>query len=364
MRKSWLGLILVLLFTACDDTPKVEDQNEGVGMDEVVSDQPATPSTPSTQNPKLDSLNTYLTSNPYEVSALVARTREYINQKNLKYALADAKAAYDLDSTNTEVLLNWGEINYFFNKTRISRDAWVECARIDKENIDCRLKLAELYHIVGEYEKSLKLAREVTSIDNQNATAYLILGLDYRDGINDTTTAIKYIQKAIDIQDDYFEAIEHMALLYTHKAKFNFDSVDMAITESYYKRMTQLQPDNYWVYYNKGIYYYNLQDWNRCLESLTQASQLKPNDPEVYLTLGMVHIQIDALPEAEDLFTKAIKYSPSEANYRAYYSRGYVNELQGDYTNAVRDYQQAKRFNPTYEPAKVALQRLANQNAE
>jgi tetratricopeptide (TPR) repeat protein len=115
------------------------------------------------------------------------------------------------------------------------------------------------------------------------------------------------------------------------------------------------------VYYNRGIFYYNIEDWNNALESLTQASQLDPNNPEIYMTLGMVHLKIDALPEAEGLFTKAIEYSPSGANYRAYYSRGYANELQGDFSNAVSDYQQARQFNPTYEPAKIALQRLANQ---
>jgi tetratricopeptide (TPR) repeat protein len=273
--------------------------------------------------------------------------------KNLKYALADAIAANELDSNNVDVLLNWGEVNYFFNKTRISRDAWIRCIKLDKENVDCRLKLAELYHIVEEYEKSLKMAREVTKIDEDNATAYLILGLDYRDGINDTLTALKYIQKAIDLQEDYFEAIEHAALLYTHMGN--------PLAEGYYDRMTLLQPDNYLVYYNRGIFYYNIEDWNKALESLTLASQLDQNNPEIYMTLGMVHLKIDALPEAEALFTKAIEFSPSGANYRAYYSRGYANELQGDFSNAVRDYQQARQFNPTYEPAKIALQRLAKQ---
>ena len=52
----------------------------------------------------------------------------------------------------------------------------------------------------------------------------------------------------------------------------------------------------------------------------------------------MVHLKINALPEAEGLFTKAIEFSPSGANYRAYYSRGYANELQGDFSNAVSSF--------------------------
>ena len=352
MRRVLLSVFAIVLFWSCDN-PKTDDAGkDGVSFDEVVEKE-AADQEPKSANPKLDSLNLYLINDPYDVDALVARTKEYIRLKNLQYALADAIAAKEIDSNNVDVLLNWGEVNYFFNKTRISRDAWIKCAKLDKENVGCRLKLAELYHIVEEYEKSLKMAREVTKIDGENATAYLILGLNYRDGINDTVTALKYIQKAIDIQEDYFEAIEHAALLYTHMGS--------SLAEGYYDRMTMLQPDNYLVYYNEGIFYYNIEDWNNALESLTQASQLDPNNPEIYMTLGMVHLKINALPEAEELFSKAIGFSPSGANYRAYYSRGYANELQGDFSNAVRDYQEARRFNPSYEPAKIALQRLANQ---
>lgn len=355
MRRVLLTVLAITFLWSCEDLKPDNTKKEGVSFDEVVEKETADQE-PKSASSKLDSLNLYLINDPNNVEALVARTKEYIRMKNLQYALADAIAANEIDSNNVDVLLNWGEVNYFFNKTRISRDAWTKCIKLDKENVDCRLKLAELYHIVEEYEKSLKMAREVTKIDGDNATAYLILGLDYRDGINDTVTALKYIQKAIDLQEDYFEAIEHAALLYTHMGNL--------LAEGYYDRMTLLQPDNYLVYYNRGIFYYNIEDWNKALESLTQASQLDPKNPEIYMTLGMVHLKINALPEAEGLFTKAIEFSPSGANYRAYYSRGYANELQGDFSNAVRDYQQARQFNPTYEPARIALQRLAEKDSQ
>ena len=189
-----------VLVWSCDDPKTDVDGKEGVSFEEVVEQETAEQE-PKSASSKLDSLNLYLIDDPNNVEALVARTKEYIRMKNLQYALADAIAANEIDSNNVDVLLNWGEVNYFFNKTRISRDAWTKCIKLDKENVDCRLKLAELYHIVEEYEKSLKMAREVTKIDGDNATAYLILGLDYRDGINDTVTALKYIQKAIDLQE-------------------------------------------------------------------------------------------------------------------------------------------------------------------
>ncbi len=350
MKKIWVLAVVIITFYSCTTPEKEKEQSKS--FEEVVIDAG---SLQSNQNPVLDSLNLYLINQPNSVEALNARFKEYVKQKNLKYALADAEAAYYLDSLNPQVLMNWGEIHFFFNKTRVSRDAWQTCAKLDKQNIDCRLKLAELYHVVSEFEKSLKMASEVIAIDDQNATAYLIKGLDYRDGIFDTATALQYIQKAIDLKPNYFDAIEHAALLYTY--------LKNPLADAYFVRLVELQPNNYLVHYNRGLFYYYIEEWNRSLESLTHASQLNPTDPEVYMTLGMVHLKIKANKEAVELFTKAINYSPSQANYRAYYGRGYAYEMMGDVNRARADYIQARTFNPSHEPTKIALERMARQDA-
>jgi len=351
MKKIWVLAVAIITFYSC--TEPVSEKEENKSFEEVVVNAEELQ---SNQNPVLDSLNLYLINQPNSVEALNARFKEYVKQKNLRYALADAEAAYYLDSLNPDVLMNWGEIHYFFNKTRVSRDAWQTCAKLDPQNIDCRLKLAELYHVVSEFEKSLKMAREVIAIDGQNATAYLIIGLDYRDGIFDTVSALKNIQKAIDLKQDYFDAIEHAALLYTYMKN--------PLADAYFVRLIELQPNNYLVHYNRGLYFYKVEEWNRALESLTHAQQLNPTDPEVYMTLGMVHLKIKANMEAKELFTQAIKYSPSGANYRAYYGRGYAYEMMGDIGNARKDYIQARSFNPTHEPTKIALERIARQDAQ
>ena len=344
------GFMAITTLLACGSGGENTNE-ENADFEGIVKDQIAI----TTENPELDSLNALLLKDPNNLEALVHRSHVYLVEKNLQYAIADAQEAMRIDSTNPGSLLAWGEVNFFQNKTRISRDSWKECARIDKQNIECRIKLAELYHIVGEFEKSLEMASQVIAIDPDHATAYLLKGLNYRDGEGDTVTALRYIQKAIDLKQDYFEAIEHAALLYTHLGD--------PLAEAYYQRMLELQPNNYWVYYNYGIYYYNVEDWNNALESLTKAIQFRPNDPEAYLTMGMIYLQINELQDAKRYFTLAIEKSPSQANYRAYYSRGFTYERLGDITNARKDYNQARIFNPSHEATKIALQRLDDQQA-
>ena len=351
--KYWVWFTVISALVSCSESPNVEDQEgDNATFEEVVQESTPLSQVSNTGSKVIDSLNTYLMKNPSDVDALALRSDAYLQNKNLQYAIADAEAAMAIDSTSTKALLAWGEVNYFQNKTRISRDAWKECARIDKNSVECRIKLAELFHIVGEFEKSLEIASEVIDIDENNATAYLIKGLDYRDGNGDTITALRYIQKAIDLKQDYFEAIEHAALLYTYLGD--------PLAEAYYKRMLELEPNNYLVYYNYGIYFYNIEDWNGALESLTKAIQFRPNDPEAFLTMGMIYLKIKEYQDAKQYFTWAIEKSPSQANYRAYYSRGYTYEMLGNTSNAISDYQQARVYNPTHEPTRIALQRLSN----
>lgn len=350
MKKILFGLLTLALVSCGGEKEKDNSGNDTKQIEELVVEQGQ-----AVKNPLLDSLNKILTNNPYSVEALVARSNYYRSIRNNQYAFADAEAAYLVDSANASALAVWGEVNILSN-SRISRDAWLKCTQLHPENVECREKLAGLYHLVGEFEKSKKITDELIELDPENETAYFIRALDYLDGINDTDAALTYLQKAIDLKQDYFEALDKIAVLYTNMKN--------PLAEAYYKRMLELQPNNYLIHYNLGIYYKDVEDWNKSLESLTMASQISPNNPEVYFTLGTVHLKIDALQDAKSYFSKAIAISPSQANYRAYYARGYTNEILGDVTNARKDYQKAISFNPAHEPTKIALRRLQEQDAQ
>lgn len=300
----------------------------------------------------LDSINEYIKLNPNDAGALAYRAMRHSENHNLSYAIADATAAHGLDSNRADVLLAWGDVHYLSNKTRVSRDSWEKCIKLDPKNIDCRLKLAELYSVVQEYEKSLKLCNQVIDIDPTNAVAFYVKGLNIRDMSGDTTQALQYIQKAIDLDPEYFIALDMAAVLLAYQHN--------ALAEVYYNRMLELRPNNRDTYYKLGMYYMENKDFNKAIETFIRCTQLDPNDAESYYNLGYIHMELGVNKEAREYFSKSIQAQP--LNHRAYYARGYVWEKGGDLTNAAKDYREALKLNPQHQASRVSLERVLRES--
>jgi tetratricopeptide (TPR) repeat protein len=343
MKSFSLYLLIILFsFAACDNGRGKKQQEEP----EI--QQADTTRVMQQQTVGNDSLNNWIADHPSDANALAARAQYYIQQKNLKYAYADAQAAFQLDTLNPNVLLVWGDIHFLTNKTRVSRDAWETCIRLDKQSVECRLKLAELYNIVQEYRKSLQLVNEVIDIDPTEPIAYYIKGINIRDMQGDTAAALQYFQKAIDLDNSYTAAIDMMGVMLSAQK----DPLAIA----YFNRLLELKPNDHATYYNIGMFYLKTQDWNKAIETFTKCTQIKPNDIESYFNLGYIHLQLGVDDVARDYFSEALRIQP--INHRALYGRAYAQERLGDLPNAEKDYREALTYNPQHEPSRIGLERV------
>lgn len=339
MKKIFVAtLTAVFAFVSCNNEKKVSPAEE-VHTDSTQTGQ---------SNVGPDSLNAWIANHPNNAGALAARAQFYIDQKNLKYAFADAFAAHQIDSARPDVLLQWGNVNYVQNKTRISKNAWEHCIALDKKSVDCRLKLAELYNIVQDFNQSLKLCNEVIEINPNEPIAYFIKGINIRDRDRDTATALNYFQKAIDLDNNYAAAIDMMGVMLSAKK----DPMALA----YFNRLLEINPNDYSTHYNIGMFYLGTKDWNNAIKTFTQCTQLNPQDIESLFNLGYIHLELRKFDIARDYFSQALAIQP--VNHRALYGRGYAFEMLGDINNALRDYKQALRYNPQHEPSKIALRRV------
>ena len=338
MQKLISLLLLVLAFSACKD-PKPQPAEEEIHTDSTQTGQ-------TSVGP--DSLNNWIAEHPTDAQALIARARYYIDRKNFKYAYADANDAMALDSLDPDVLLVWGDVNFLQNKTRISKNAWEKCIRLDKQSVDCRLKLAELYNIVQDYRKSLQLVNEVIDINPNEPVAYYIKGINVRDMNGDTNAALQYFQKSIDLDNNYVTALDMMGVMLSAKK----DPLALA----YFNRILELKPNDRTTYYNIGMYYLKMQDWNNAIQAFTTCTQINPKDIESLFNLGYIHLQLGRNDIARDYFTEALAIQP--VNHRALYGRAYAYEMLGDLTNAEKDYKEALTYNPQHEPSRIGLQRV------
>lgn len=337
---------LAFLWSCNSEAPNVETEDT-----DHVEQTPVDASVRNT-DPYLDSLTNWIFEHPTDPKALNLRALEYLRKKNVKYALADAQTALSLDSTNAEYWNTWAEVNMVFNKTRISRDSWLMCIELDPQSIDCRLNLAKLYTTVGQYEDSEILLKQAIAINPNNEKIYMIQATNLLSLQQDTINAIRMAQKAIEINPDFWEAIDMVAVLYASK--------EDPLAVSYYQRLIELDSTRADIYYKMGFYHMKKEEWNEAIESYLQATKYNPADPEPFFSLGYVHLQLGDYRNAIDYFSKAINVQ--EINHRAYYGRGYAHQKLGDVTKAEADYRKALEYNPQHKPSAEALQNLQAYN--
>lgn len=298
-----------------------------------------------------DSLNVYISEHPNDVQALALRARRHMNGANIPYALADAQAILEIDSTHHDAWLIYGEGNYLTNTSRVAKDAWLRCIEEHPEETECRLKLAELYSVIMDYDKSLSLVNKVIELEPTESVAYFIKGLNIRDSKQDSTLALSYIQKAIDLNPNYEAALDMAGVMTAAQGN--------PLALSYYNRLIELQPDNARTYYKVGMFHLEVNNYNGAIEAFTQCVQLDPTDAEAFYNLGYIHLELNLLAEARKYFTASIQ--AREINYRAFYGRAFTWERGGDAANAEKDYRQALSLNPQHGPSREGLNRVLKQ---
>ena len=345
---SSVFVVLMFIFSACED-PAAEasqKQTEIKGEDSTSNIQ-ETKKQP--RKSPIDSLSRILNQDPNNFNAYVARAKMYIEIGSGQAAANDIYNAMQLDSASAEIRNLKGQLNFMQNKTREARNEWTQCIQLDPQNIDCKMRLAELYIAVQDYKKALELVNEALNIDDKNSQAYYFKGLVIRDLYRDSTLALQYFQKTVDLDPNFAAGLDMMGVMLA--------SMGDTLAKFYYQRALEIEPNNADIYYKLGVFYMNNDDINKALESYTKAIQLNPKDAESYFNLGFMHINLRQFAQARDYFTKAIEARDGK-NYRAMYGRGYSFEMLGDVINARKDYRGALQANPIYKPAKEALERL------
>ncbi|MDZ7848612.1 MAG: tetratricopeptide repeat protein [Owenweeksia sp.] len=337
----------LLLLVACQQNAPTDQDNSTPAKKEVSPAQQPPADRQYVRGP-IDSISNLINREGESAQLLADRARLHLGYNNTKAALKDIHHALTLDSSLAEINEVYGEYHFMVNHSRKARDQWEKCIRRDPQNGTCLLRLAELYIAVQNYDRALELVNQQLQNNDKDPKAYFTKGIIIRDRNADTAIALQYFQNAIDLKQDYFEAIDMMAVTLTQQKD--------TLAKFYYDRLLEMQPNNADTYFKLGTYYQGQNEVNRALEAYTQAVKINPTDADSYYNLGYMHLQLDQYQKARSFFTKAIQ--SKERNYKAYYGRGYTYEVVGDLLNAKKDYEKSLEILSMYKPAGQALARV------
>ena len=102
----------------------------------------------------------------------------------------------------------------------------------------------------------------------------------------DTTSAINYLNKAIEFKPNYSEAFYNLGNTLTVKGDFR-----KAIKA--FKKAIELKPDYFDALNNLGATYNLYKDYSNALKSISKALKIRPNIADAYNNLGTAELNLE-----------------------------------------------------------------------
>lgn len=148
-------------------------------------------------------------------------------------------------------------------------------------NVDSLVQVGIRYHDDGQYNKAIEAYKTALEIEPNSPLVNYEIAMTYM-SVNDYDNSIKHSDKVIELNDKY--------LLQTYILKGtcldNMGKTEESI--SLFKKGIRKFGDHHLLYYNLGLNYYNLKEYDKAEDALTKAINTKPDHPSSHLLLGYV----------------------------------------------------------------------------
>lgn len=124
--------------------------------------------------------------------------------------------------------------------------------------------------------------------------------------------AIKILEDLYQQQPDFDVKNNLIEALFAYGGYLN-DYYVLEYDESinFFKRIIELDSENYRAHYNLGIAYFNLNRFEEALNAYKIALSIKPDHKHVYYNIGLLHEKTENLENAIEAYEKALEIDPN-----------------------------------------------------
>lgn len=293
-------------------------------------------------------LSSKLASNPNDANLLFLRAKAHNTSKNLTAAFEDLDKSIKIDSTQAASLMLMADVSFQLNKVKNAKTCLEKVRGIDPGNYDAALRLSELYLYVRQNNLSIQYADTVLTKQPDNGKALLLKGFNLKEK-GDTIAAIKTFQKAVEYDQQFFDAYMQLGVL--------FQAKNDKLALEYFNNALRIKPNAQDALYGRGLWYQDHNEINKAIQDYTSIIQINPASKNAHFNLGYIHqSMLKVYDEAAKHYSRAIDADP--AYVEAYYNRGICYETLGNIPMARPDFEKAIELKPDYAPAKEALARM------
>lgn len=330
-RIVFLFIGLLVLSSACNrNTSSIKSESENRIVDELEL---------LTQQLQSDSTNAGLWNQ---------RAQLFLGRAQFDRALYDVNKALENNPADPDIFLTLADIYISMGKPDNCNAALLKAADLAPNDPRPYVKLAELNLLLENLNMALGWTDKSLEASKFNPDAYYVRGMIFL-ARKDTLSALKNIKLGLDQNENFYEAMIQLGIIYTDQAN--------PIAEQYLMRALKVYPESMQARYQLALY---LQDNERVDEALKHYDTLLMRHPEnkfVLFNIGYAHmVYLNEFNTAISYFDEALLSDPTYID--ALYNKGRALEELGRYVNARDVYNEVLRRKTNYELAIEGLNRL------
>lgn len=333
--RAFLLLLAFLPFFSC---------GSGVAEQE---DTQSVPGVAPHQDQAIAAVTELLEQDSRNASLWVQRARLFYEKGGYDEAIMDMASAMKIDSVTAEYHHLLADIYMDYFKSRLALATMQRAAALHPERIPTLLKLCEIQLILKMNQESMETIDKVLRIDPQNADAYFMFGLNFKE-LGDTARAVGSFQKAVEFEPHLTDAWINLAQLRAARKEPNairfFDAAILSDTTSAQAWMS------------KADYQWEQGDLRGAITTYQSLIGIEPENANAYYNIGLVYMDLDSFKQARDHFNITVNHNP--LYYKAFYYRGLAAEMLGDLKTARADYEHTVKMAPNFDKAREALAAL------
>ena len=330
--KNLLFVVPVLLLTACAKDAATEQ----------------TEATQTQEPPGLQGINALLAEQPDNPDLYYVRGEYFYEQGGFDEAIADYDKAIQLDSTQTRYWHGLSNVYLDYYREKQALQTMEMASFLFPDSIFTQLKLAETYLILMNHEKALDVISKVKNYNPNNDEVHYLAGLIFADN-GELDMAISNMQTCVELNSRHIEAWYELGNLWNLKGEGN----DPVI---YYDNALRVDSTFMNALFSKAQTQYKQGKLGPAIDTYNTMGRMFPSDESSFFNAGVVMVELNDYKNAWDKFNICVELNP--ALVQAYYYRGLCDLEMGNTAAGKADLEQALRFDPDYENAKLLLSNI------
>lgn len=297
---------------------------------------------------ELELLNRKVAESKGVAAPLLERAVYFAKNNRYNEALQDINGALDLDDKNPDVYAALSDVYMYEGKMQRSLDAVKKAIELAPGRADLEVKRARIFLTMSDYKQTFDALREALRKNPDNAEAFFISGLANEE-MGDTAKAIESYQKAVLKQQNHYESLKQLGILFAEK------NDRMAI--DYLRNASSIKPKNPEPLYILGMYYQETNEADKALAVYEEILLIDSTFTLANYNKGYVYLVLkNEYSSAIEAFNKVLLAENENAD--AIYNRGLAYEQLGEYEMARKDYEAVLRLRVNDEKTINGLNRL------